>query len=244
MWVVACVVVCCCCVLCVVCCVPRTLDPLPRTIQIFALFFSPNPLFVSFLQFPMFFVELRWSLRVFIKENVFTTHMWAPRTSCEAGREILFPTRTAPPVPRTAPPRPHPDRPHPDRPHPDPPHLDRPHPDCSHPVRFHPDRSQTTRQPTPTHPGGTRAGARVFFRVEKSFFELSQFGSEQLYRSLSSVDEETTAHDCAVKKKKVPFRPLPWPTVLPNTNLSEWCRCRVHQEVNHNNHHRLSQVCV
>ena len=48
---------------------------LPQTIQNFASF-PPPDLFV-YLQFPMYFVDLRWSLRAFIIESVFSTHIWA-----------------------------------------------------------------------------------------------------------------------------------------------------------------------
>ena len=37
----------------------------------------PLPTLFFFLQFRRSFVELRWSLRVFIIENVFTTHIWS-----------------------------------------------------------------------------------------------------------------------------------------------------------------------
>ena len=38
-------------------------------------FFLSRPSFCFVFQFLRFFVELRWSLRVFIIENVFTTHI-------------------------------------------------------------------------------------------------------------------------------------------------------------------------
>ena len=48
-----------------------------------AVFFSSPTLF--FFQFPKIFVTLRWSLRDFIIENVFTTYKFGvPSTSCEA----------------------------------------------------------------------------------------------------------------------------------------------------------------
>ena len=54
--------------------------------QNFAFFFSSSdPLFV-FFQFPRYFVELRWCLRVSIIENVVTTHIWALWASCEPPR--------------------------------------------------------------------------------------------------------------------------------------------------------------
>ena len=52
--------------------------------QNFALFISsPDPLFVFFFQFLLFFVELWWVVRVCNIEKVFTTHIWALWTSCE-----------------------------------------------------------------------------------------------------------------------------------------------------------------
>ena len=53
---------------------PLPRAPLPRTIKNFAFF--PLPTFLFPLQFPRSFVELRWSLRLFIIENVFATHTW------------------------------------------------------------------------------------------------------------------------------------------------------------------------
>ena len=52
----------------------------------FALFFySPDPLFVFSSQFPKFFVELRWSLRVCNVEHVFTTSCETPAAFGAAG---------------------------------------------------------------------------------------------------------------------------------------------------------------
>ena len=45
---------------------------------------SRPPFCFLFFQFPMSLVALRWSLRACIIENVFTTHIWALWTSCEA----------------------------------------------------------------------------------------------------------------------------------------------------------------
>ena len=39
-------------------------------------FFVFRPSFLFFLQIPKYFVELRWCLRVFIIENVVTTHKY------------------------------------------------------------------------------------------------------------------------------------------------------------------------
>ena len=51
----------------------------------FFFFFHSRPLFVFFFQFPRSFVELRWSLRDFILENVFTTQFWSVAEGSRGG---------------------------------------------------------------------------------------------------------------------------------------------------------------
>ena len=61
----------------------KTWNLLSRTIKNFAVFCLYRPFVLFFFQFPISFVELRWSLRGFIIENVFTT--W---TSCDQSHSI------------------------------------------------------------------------------------------------------------------------------------------------------------
>ena len=105
---------------------PWTSCPRPPKISRFFVFSRPSFCFY-FFQFRRSFVELLWSLRVFIIENVFTTHICVLWTSCEtlAGK-FWPPTRTFSPGPpttfsKTAPTRtaqttPHLDHPYPDAP--------------------------------------------------------------------------------------------------------------------------------